>query len=43
MRWRHEKYASILLLSPPILTILFVVAIPLAGHVYIACWRFSPR
>ena len=34
MRWRPEKYAPILLLSPAILTILFVVAIPLAFSLY---------
>lgn len=34
MRWRVEKHTPILLLSPAILTILFVVAIPLAFSFY---------
>lgn len=34
MRWRAEKHTPLLLLSPAILTILFVVAIPLAFSLY---------
>ncbi len=34
MRWRAEKHTPFLLLSPAILTILFVVAIPLAFSLY---------
>ena len=34
MRWRAEKHTPYLLLSPAILTILFVVAIPLAFSLY---------
>lgn len=34
MRWRPERHTPLLLLSPAILTILFVVAIPLAFSLY---------
>ena len=34
MRWRAEKHTPLLLLSPAILTILFVVAIPLVFSLY---------